>query len=53
MMNGIQQTVTHSLDMNEQTLRDYFTKRLISYIAIYLLGNQKASVAYLSQYARG
>ncbi|KHF30216.1 hypothetical protein LR68_00961 [Anoxybacillus sp. BCO1] len=26
MMNGIQQTVTHSLDMNEQTLRDYFTK---------------------------
>ncbi|KFZ41650.1 hypothetical protein [Anoxybacillus sp. KU2-6(11)] len=26
MMNGTQQLLTHSLDTNEQTLRDYFTK---------------------------
>lgn len=49
-MNGTQQTLTHSLDMNEQTLRDYFTKTPDFVYCHLLIGEPKkrALLVYLN-----
>ena len=50
MMNGTQQLLTHSLDANEQTLRDYFTKTPDLVYCHLLIGEPKkrALLVYLN-----